>query len=215
MPRNSSGIYTLPAGNPVVADTVIDVDCANPTMSDIGNELTLSLPRNGSAGMLGPLMLLADATAPLEAVPLQQLNSTVSSLTASSIANVPAGGIAATTVQGAINELDAEKVTKTSNVGSAVLPVGTTAERDAGTPLGYLRYNTSLSQFEGYGASGWGKVGGGATGGGTDSVFYENDQVVTANYTIPASKNAMSAGPITINSGVSVTVPPGSVWTVV
>jgi len=58
-----------------VADTVIDVDWANPTMSDIGNEITLSLPRNGSAGMTGPLMLLANATAPLEAVPLQQLTS--------------------------------------------------------------------------------------------------------------------------------------------
>jgi len=75
MPRNSSGIYTLPAGNPVVADTVIDVDWANPTMSDIGNEITLSLPRNGSAGMTGPLMLLGNATAPLEAVTLQQLTS--------------------------------------------------------------------------------------------------------------------------------------------
>jgi len=73
MPRNSSGVYTLPAGNPVVTDTVIDVDWANPTMEDIGNELTLSLPRNGSAGMLGPLMLIQSAVAPLEAVPLQQL----------------------------------------------------------------------------------------------------------------------------------------------
>jgi len=42
-------------------------------MEDIGNELTLSLPRNGSAGMLGPLMLIQSAVAPLEAVPLQQL----------------------------------------------------------------------------------------------------------------------------------------------
>jgi len=37
MPRNSSGVYTLPAGNPVVTDTVIDVDWANPTMEDVGN----------------------------------------------------------------------------------------------------------------------------------------------------------------------------------
>jgi len=44
-------------------------------MSDIGNEITLSLPRNGSAGMTGPLMLLGNATAPLEAVTLQQLTS--------------------------------------------------------------------------------------------------------------------------------------------
>jgi hypothetical protein len=55
----------------------------------------------------------------------------------------------------------------------------------------------------------------GATGGGTDRVFYENDQVVTTNYTITNGKNAMTAGPITINNGITVTVPNGSTWTVV
>ena len=57
--------------------------------------------------------------------------------------------------------------------------------------------------------------GGGATGGGSDQVFFENSQVVTTNYTITAGKNAMTAGPITINGGVVVTVPSGSVWSIV
>ena len=56
---------------------------------------------------------------------------------------------------------------------------------------------------------------GGATGGGSDQVFYENDQTVTADYTITNGKNAMSAGPITINSGVTVTVGSGETYTVV
>lgn len=51
-------------------------------------------------------------------------------------------------------------------------------------------------------------------GGGGDRIFYQNDQTVTQNYTIPASQNAMTAGPITINSGVTITVPSGSTWTV-
>jgi hypothetical protein len=55
----------------------------------------------------------------------------------------------------------------------------------------------------------------GATGGGTDRVFYENDQVVTTAYTITSGKNAMTAGPVTINDGITVTVPDGSTWTVV
>lgn len=55
----------------------------------------------------------------------------------------------------------------------------------------------------------------GAAGGGADQVFYENDQVVTANYTLSTGANAMTAGPITINSGVVVTIPSGSTWTVV
>jgi hypothetical protein len=55
----------------------------------------------------------------------------------------------------------------------------------------------------------------GATGGGTDRVFYENDTVVTTAYTITSGKNAMTAGPVTINDGIAVTVPDGSTWTVV
>lgn len=46
------------------------------------------------------------------------------------------------------------------------------------------------------------------------AVFYENPQTITANYTITTNSNAMAAGPITIASGVSVTIPSGSVWTV-
>ena len=52
-------------------------------------------------------------------------------------------------------------------------------------------------------------------GGGTDRLFYENDQVMTTNYTITTGKNAMSAGPITVNSGVTLTIPAGSVYTIV
>lgn len=61
----------------------------------------------------------------------------------------------------------------------------------------------------------WAIAQAGATGGGTDQVFYNNDQNVTTSYSIPSLKNSMSAGPITINSGATVTVPSGSVWTVV
>jgi hypothetical protein len=52
-------------------------------------------------------------------------------------------------------------------------------------------------------------------GGGTDKIFYENDIAVTSNYTITSGKNAMSAGPITVNPGVTVTVPSGQTWTIV
>jgi hypothetical protein len=57
--------------------------------------------------------------------------------------------------------------------------------------------------------------GGGATGGGADQVFFQNSQTVTTSYAIPSGKNAMSAGPVTINGGVTVTIPSGSVWTIV
>lgn len=58
-------------------------------------------------------------------------------------------------------------------------------------------------------------IGSGATGGGGDTIFIENSQVVTANYTIPVGKNAMSTGEITINAGVTVTVSAGSTWAII
>jgi hypothetical protein len=53
------------------------------------------------------------------------------------------------------------------------------------------------------------------SGGGPDKVFYENDQTVTFDYTIPADKNAMSTGPVTIDDGVTVTVSTGSRYVVI
>lgn len=61
MPRNASGVYTLPAGNPVVPGTTIDANWANSTLSDISNELTNSLSRTGAGGMLAPFRV-ADGT---------------------------------------------------------------------------------------------------------------------------------------------------------
>jgi hypothetical protein len=57
--------------------------------------------------------------------------------------------------------------------------------------------------------------GGGATGGGGDQVFFENDLTVTQDYTIGATKNAGTFGPVAIDSGATVTVPSTSVWTIV
>ena len=41
-----------------------------------------------------------------------------------------------------------------------------------------------------------------------------NNLTVATTFSIPSGYSAMSAGPITINSGVSVTVPSGSKWVV-
>ena len=94
------------------------------------------------------------------------------------------------------------------------LPDGTTGQRPTGV-AGMIRYNTTLTQFEGYKNSAWGAIGGGATGGSSDDIFYENGQTITTNYTITTNKNAMTAGPVTINSGIVVTIPSGSSWVVV
>jgi hypothetical protein len=63
MPRNSSGVYSLPAGNPVITGTIISSTWANSTSSDIGVELTNSLDRNGRGGMLAALRLIDGSAA--------------------------------------------------------------------------------------------------------------------------------------------------------
>lgn len=94
------------------------------------------------------------------------------------------------------------------------LPDGTTAQRPGSPVDGMIRFNTELNTFEGYKNTVWGAIGGGATGGGADDVFYENGQTVTTNYTLTTNKNAISAGPITVASGATVTIPAGQSWVI-
>ena len=100
-----------------------------------------------------------------------------------------------------------------SSTGAVKLPSGTTAQRPSGT-AGQIRYNSTLTRYEGYANSEWNPLGAGATGGGSDTVFVENSQIVTTSYTITTGKNAMSTGDITINGGVTITVPTGARWVV-
>lgn len=102
-----------------------------------------------------------------------------------------------------------------SGTGVLDLPVGTTAQRPGSPNSGMIRFNTDLGQFEGYNGTAWSSVGGGATGGGSDTVFLENSNTVTTSYTLSTNKNAVSAGPVTVNSGVTVTVPSGASWVIV
>ena len=57
MPRNASGVYTLPPSNPVIPATTIATTWANPTLSDIGQAITESLDRAGRGGMTAPFRL--------------------------------------------------------------------------------------------------------------------------------------------------------------
>lgn len=100
-----------------------------------------------------------------------------------------------------------------SGTGSITVPNGTTGQRPGSPAAGMIRYNSSSGTFEGYTTT-WGSIGGGATGGGGDQVFIENEVTVTTDYTLSTNKNALSTGPITINSGVTVTIPSGQRWVI-
>jgi hypothetical protein len=98
--------------------------------------------------------------------------------------------------------------------GGLLITQWTTAGRPSGEE-GLIGYNTDTDQFEGYANGAWGSLGGGATGAAGDRVFMLNEQVVENSYTIPTGFNAVSAGPVEIDTGVTVEVSDGSVWTVV
>jgi hypothetical protein len=102
-------------------------------------------------------------------------------------------------------------VSKTSVTGSASLPSGTTAQRDGSPTAGYLRWNTTDTSAEVYDGSAWAAVGGGNS---TTEGLYEMANTISANYSITSGNNALTAGPITINSGISVTIPTGSTWVI-
>ena len=79
-----------------------------------------------------------------------------------------------------------------------------------------VNYGTSGQVLVSNGSSAqpsWGTAG--ATGGGTDQIFWNNGQTVNTSYSIPASTNSGSFGPIVISSSATITIPSSSSWTVV
>ena len=52
-------------------------------------------------------------------------------------------------------------------------------------------------------------------GTGTDRAFFLNDKVILSSYEIPAEKNAGTFGPVQVAAAKTVTIPSGSVWTIV
>ena len=298
MSRNGSGTYSLPAGNPVVSQTVISSTWANNTMNDIASALTGSVASDGQTPMTGPLNMnsnkvtnLANATVNGDAINYSQFNTPTfgGAVTCSSTLTVT-GATALNSTLAVTGDTTMAGNLAVNSTGQVKLPNGTTAQRSATPSVGSIRYNTTLQTFEGYSTysgqtissitnstttatlttaanhnlttgafvtvSGatpsayngtfsitvtgdttftytmltdpagsatvvgsylvgvWGQIGGGATGNGGDQVFVENSQTITASYAIPTGKNASTVSPITINSGVVVTVPSGSRWVV-
>jgi hypothetical protein len=232
MSRNGSGTYTLPDGNPVVTGTTISSTWANSTLTNIASALTDSLAADGQTTATGNLKMgnnrvtgLADGIASTDAATKSQVDTAIAGLGTMSTQNannvaitggtINGASVGATTAStGAFTNFTASGTASFTSTGAVKVPVGTTGQQP--TPVtGMIRFNSTTSLYEGYGASAWGALGGGATGGGSDQIFNLNGQNVTTSYSIPSGKNASSAGPITIDTGATVTIPTGSVWVIV
>ena len=126
---------------------------------------------------------------------------------AANIVSAATGDVAATNVQAAIQELDTEKVPRTSTSGSAKLPSGNTAARDGSPVVGMIRHNSQLNSFEGYNNGAWGSIGGGAAGGGGEKIFHESENAMDQDYTISTNHNAIVPTPFTINATLTINSP--------
>jgi hypothetical protein len=129
MSRNGSGVYTLPAGNPVVTGTTISSTWANSTLTNIASALTDSLAADGQTTATGNLKMgnnritgLADGIAATDAPSLTQVTSAVA-ITGGTINGATVGGT--TAAAGKFTTLEATGVT-TVQAGTAAAPAITT-----------------------------------------------------------------------------------------
>jgi hypothetical protein len=119
-------------------------------------------------------------------------------------------GAATVTGNTSLSTLSATGNVTFSGTGATKLQAGTTVQRP-GTPAdGMIRYNSDENGFEGYIDGAWGGISGAQANG----VIYENNLVISDNYTLTTGKNGMSVGPIQIDSGVTVTIPSGQRWVI-
>lgn len=106
------------------------------------------------------------------------------------------------------------------------IPAGTTANRPTGVSVGTIRFNTDLDAAEiykaddGSGSAGWASVSGGGPSLGDDSIIRTNANTIEENITVGPTAgdefaNGMSAGPITVANGYTITVETGGSWSIV
>lgn len=120
MSYDGNGNYTVPAGTTAVTGTVIDSADYNALLADLQTALTKAFLRDGQSAALANLPMGGYKLTGLAAGSNANDSVRFDQLTAGSIVNTPAGGIAATTVQAALNELDTEKIAAGAVTGSGL-----------------------------------------------------------------------------------------------
>jgi len=209
LPLVGGKLYTYAAGTTTPLATYTDYTGAtqntNPVILDATGQAGVWLPDTTTYKYV--LKTSADVT-------LYTVDYVSVPLTSNSFASPPPIGSSVPNAGTFTTLIATGQVTFTST-GAAVINVGTTSERPATPQTGMIRYNSTISKYEGYAGAAWGQLGGGATGGGTDQIFIQNGQTVTTDYTISTNYNAGTFGPVSIDTGITVTVPTGSVWSIV
>lgn len=150
MPRNGSGTYSLPVGNPVVTGTTISSTWANNTLTDIANALTGSLTADGQTTASGNLNMgtnriinMDDPQNAQDAATKYYVDELIAAL--GTMAYQDADNVDIT--GGDIVSVSIDLHSMTNEV---YLPVGPTALRTASPIEGLIRFNTDGPFYEGY-----------------------------------------------------------------
>jgi len=227
MPRNGSGTFILPAGNPVTTGTTISSTWANTTLSDISSALTTSISSDGQTTPSASLPMggfahtgVANAGVRTQYASAAQVqDGALTYLGAIAGTNTITGSAAVGMTAYTIGQVFTF-ISVGANTGAVTLNINGIGAKNiykngtlplvngdiaSGAALHVVYDGTQFQLISGSSAAG-------ATGAGGDQIFFQNSQVVTTSYSIPSGKNAMTTGPITINSGVAVTVPAGGRW---
>ena len=222
--RDSNGSFAANVGTFVSISGAVSGNGANLTninASNISSGTIANARTTGSASNGASTIVLRDSNGSFAGNVITGVTGTfsgnvsalnVSTANVAATGNVSANNVTITTTLTG-NNANLSGTVRMTSTGAVLVPAGTTGERPTAA-TGLFRFNSSLTRFEGYNGASWGTLGG-ATGGGNDQIFYENGQNVTTDYTISGTKNAMSAGPITIDGGATVTVDTGANWVIV
>jgi hypothetical protein len=132
------------------------------------------------------------------------------------VCNFPAGITTTTIATGCQVSFEAANAntgatTLLVQVNSVTILAATAVKNEDGSALSGAEFRLGGIYTVVYDGTYWVLAGGGGGGGAeAGGAIYENTQSINANYTITTNKNGFSVGPITVASGVTVTVPSGS-----
>lgn len=132
------------------------------------------------------------------------------------VCNFPAGITTTTIATGCEVSFEAANAntgatTLLVQVNSVTILAATAVKNEDGSALSGAEFRLGGIYTVVYDGTYWVLAGGGGGGGAeAGGAIYENTQSINANYTITTNKNGFSVGPITVASGVTVTVPSGS-----
>ncbi len=136
------------------------------------------------------------------------------------VCNFPAGITTSTIATGCeitfeANNANTGATTLLVQVNSVTILAATAVKNEDGSALTGAEFRAGGIYTVVYDGTYWVLAGGGGGGGAeAGGAIYENTQSINANYTITTGKNGFSVGPMTIASGVTVTVPSGSRYVV-